>query len=139
RDFHEYPGTTRLLAQLGELPHGKTRILGGDQRVRLGGHIRQFGNDDFLLLEIERHCFAPNLDRGQASMRWPVRISTAPHVLRSRWRHDDAELVAVRKILTGITICAGCLPSRLRSCAARFVLHCGTGASLPRHATTCGL
>ncbi len=50
RDFHEYLGLTGLLAQLGELSDGKTGVLGGDQGVSLGSHIRQFGNDDFLLL-----------------------------------------------------------------------------------------
>src|SRR6185312_12177110 len=28
-----------------------------DQAMRLGSHVRQFGNDLFLLRKIERHCF----------------------------------------------------------------------------------
>jgi hypothetical protein len=53
--------------------------------VSLGGHIRQFGNDDFLLLKIECHCYLPNLDRRRASMRPTDPNLDEPLSFRARW------------------------------------------------------
>jgi hypothetical protein len=107
--------------------------------VRLGGHIRQFGNDDFLLLKIECHCFTFRRNRGAPAPEIPEFHES--EVLVDPLASCDAELVAVQKILSGFTICAGWLPFRLRpgiarvnraSCALR-VRPCGDTP------TTCGL
>src|SRR5690606_10813797 len=48
-----------LLAQVGQLADREAHVLRGDQRVRLGGDLGQFGNDFLLLGQIESHCTPP--------------------------------------------------------------------------------
>ncbi|MBS0439184.1 MAG: hypothetical protein JSS33_07235 [Proteobacteria bacterium] len=100
--------------------------------MRLGGHIRQFGNDFFLLRKIECHCFTFRTGSHCASCACAIRIST-DSIRQNPLASCDAELVAVQKILSGFTICAGCLPNRLRSRTARFLLH--ASRVLPCHST----
>src|SRR5690606_22888360 len=77
RNLEVYPALTCLPAQLGKLLDGKTRVLGGDQGMRVGGHIRQFGNDLFLLRKIERHCVL-RTGFGQAPARLRPEACTTP-------------------------------------------------------------
>src|SRR5690606_22663449 len=53
---------TGLLAQFGRLADREAHVLRGDQRVRLGGDLGQFGNDFLLLGQIESHCTPPYFD-----------------------------------------------------------------------------
>jgi hypothetical protein len=69
--------------------------------MRLGGHVRQFGNDLFLLRKIERHCFLRT-----GLMRAPARANPSSDV-RIRLPSNppasfDASLVAVPGNLSGL-------------------------------------
>jgi hypothetical protein len=64
--------------------------------VSRSGHIRQFGNDDFLLLEIERHCFTFRTGTGEAHRAPPDRIDESGSLPDSLAPYD-AVLVAVQK------------------------------------------
>src|SRR5262249_42888667 len=107
RDPEVNPALTRLLTQRCQLLDGKTGILGGDQAMRLGSHVRQFGNDLFLLLKIERHCFLRT-----GSVHAPARANPSSDLRIHRPSNPpasfDANLVAVPgKTCSGCTICAG--------------------------------
>src|SRR5690606_24437242 len=55
-NLQEHARLAGLLAQVGHLLDRETRVLRGDQRVRLGGDLGQFGNDFLLLVQIQSHC-----------------------------------------------------------------------------------
>src|SRR5690606_26017940 len=83
-NLQEHARLAGLLAHVGQLTDGETRVLRGDQRMRLGGDFGQFGNDFLLLGQIESHCI-PLLDPSPASLR---RITATPARLQPVWSSE---------------------------------------------------
>src|SRR4029079_10310181 len=102
------------------------------------GHIRQFGNDDFLLLKIQCHCLPSELEPERRVMRLPIRIPTNP-VSWGPAGVNDAELVAVRKHPHGHHHLRRLVSLPIKVLRRSPLAPAMRVASMPRRATTCGL
>jgi hypothetical protein len=75
-DTHEHAGGARLRAKVGHLRHREATVFGSDHRKGGLRHFGYFGNQHFLVFEIEWHIHAL-LDKSHITHRNTV-FQTAP-------------------------------------------------------------